>query len=141
MSDPPEDREAALLAAVVPLIHTRMDRLDQAAPMLRFLFVSDDNFHVDPDDAARILKPDARPVLSAARESLAALPQWELPAIEQALRSSLIEGLGLKPRLAFGPVRVAVTGGRVSPPLFESLELLGRESTLLRLQRSVEALS
>jgi glutamyl-tRNA synthetase len=50
------------------------------------------------------------------------------------LRSSLVEGLGLKPKLAFGPVRVAATGRRVSPPLFESLELLGRDRTLRRLR-------
>ncbi|NLC99100.1 MAG: glutamate--tRNA ligase, partial [Actinomycetales bacterium] len=53
--------------------------------------------------------------------------------IEGALRAALIEGLELKPRLAFGPVRVAVTGSRISPPLFESLELLGRDLTLARL--------
>jgi glutamyl-tRNA synthetase len=52
------------------------------------------------------------------------------------LRAALVDGLGLKPKLAFGPVRVAVTGRRVSPPLFESLELLGRVRTLARLERA-----
>jgi glutamyl-tRNA synthetase len=50
------------------------------------------------------------------------------------VRAALIEGLGLKPKLAFGPVRVAATGRRISPPLFESLELLGRESSLARIE-------
>ena len=54
-------------------------------------------------------------------------------AIEEALRSALVDGLGLKPRNAFGPVRVAITGSTVSPPLFESMELLGRERSLARL--------
>ena len=56
------------------------------------------------------------------------------PLTPGALRSALIEGLGLKPRLAFGPVRVAVTGKKISPPLFESLELLGRTSALARIE-------
>ena len=63
----------------------------------------------------------------------AALDDWTTERIEEALRAALIEGLGLKPRNAFGPVRVAVTGRRISPPLFESLELLGREESLARL--------
>ena len=61
------------------------------------------------------------------------LPEFDHEAIETALRAALVEGLGLKPRLAFGPVRAAVTGRRISPPLFESLELLGRDSTLARI--------
>lgn len=140
VTDPPDARQEEILAAAVPLIHTRMDRLDQALPMVEFLFVSDEDFALDPQDAEKVLKPDSLPVLQAAHEALAALPAWELAAIEQALRSSLIDGLGIKPKLAFGPVRVAVTGRRISPPLFESLELLGRESSLLRLQRSIDAL-
>ena len=61
------------------------------------------------------------------------LDAWTTEAIDEALRAALVEGLGLKPRNAFGPVRVAVTGRRISPPLFESLELLGREVSLARL--------
>jgi glutamyl-tRNA synthetase len=69
----------------------------------------------------------------SAHEALSSLPSWETPAIEEALRDALVERLGLKPRNAFGAVRVAVTGHRISPPLFESLELLGRERALARL--------
>jgi glutamyl-tRNA synthetase len=65
---------------------------------------------------------------------LAALAEWDTAAIEAALRERLVDGMGLKPRNAFGPVRVAVTGSRISPPLFESLELLGRERSLARLE-------
>ena len=62
------------------------------------------------------------------------------PAIEAALRAKLVDELGVKPKFAFGPARVAVTGSRVSPPLFESMEVLGRESTLARLARLAERL-
>jgi glutamyl-tRNA synthetase len=70
--------------------------------------------------------------------ALADLPTWATADIEAALRSSLVEGLGLKPKVAFGAVRVAVTGRRVSPPLFESLELLGRDRTLSRLRAGLD---
>ena len=75
--------------------------------------------------------------MRAAYDALSGLGEWTTAAIEAALRAALVEGLGLKPRNAFGPVRVAVTGSRVSPPLFESLELLGRERSLKRLQAAL----
>jgi glutamyl-tRNA synthetase len=62
------------------------------------------------------------------------------PELEAALRAALIDSLGLKPKVAFGAVRVAVTGRRVSPPLFESMQLLGRERTLARLGRAAAAI-
>jgi glutamyl-tRNA synthetase len=96
--------------------------------MLGFLFVDAADFtrHDEIDDAGR-------DVVRAAHDALAGLATWSTAAIEEALRSALVEGLGLKPRLAFGPVRIAATGRKVSPPLFESLELLGRERSLARL--------
>jgi glutamyl-tRNA synthetase len=137
---PPTPDQVATLAGVVPLIHTRMDTLDQAPPMIAFLFTPDSAFTVDELDAQRALTPDARPVLEAAVATLTELSDWRTAAIELALRGALIEGLSLKPKVAFGPVRVAVTGRRISPPLFESLELLGRHSTLTRLDRALAAL-
>ncbi|MFM8352731.1 MAG: glutamate--tRNA ligase, partial [Actinomycetales bacterium] len=79
------------------------------------------------------LLADGGHALSAAQSALAELPEWTTPAIEAALRSSLIDGLGLKPKVAFTPIRIAITGRRVSPPLFESLEILGQPETLRRL--------
>jgi glutamyl-tRNA synthetase len=76
----------------------------------------------------------AGPVLAEARDTLAAVEPFRAEAIETALRG-LAERLGLKPREAFGPIRAAVTGSRVSPGLFESLELLGRDESLARLSR------
>jgi glutamyl-tRNA synthetase len=78
------------------------------------------------------------PMLAAAGEALAALEPFEAAAIEVALRDAA-DGLGLKPRQAFQPVRVAVTGSKVSPGLFESIELLGREATLSRLRAAATA--
>ena len=62
---------------------------------------------------------------------------FEAAGIEAALREALVEGLGLKPKHAFGPLRVAVTGRTISPPLFESMELLGRDVTLARLEAAI----
>jgi glutamyl-tRNA synthetase len=78
-----------------------------------------------------------RGVVKAAHDALAGLPDWTTAAIEDALRVALVEGLELKPRNAFGPVRIAVTGRKVSPPLFESLELLGRDRSLSRLSAAL----
>ena len=72
--------------------------------------------------------------MAAAEGAIAAITEWKLEEIEGALRLALIEGLALKPKNAFTPVRVAVTGARISPPLFESIELLGKERTLERLK-------
>ncbi|MDP4013294.1 MAG: glutamate--tRNA ligase [Candidatus Nanopelagicales bacterium] len=125
----------------VPLIAERLDTLGQAAPMLEFLFVDEDQFRVDPDDATKVLGEAAGPVLEASRSALAELPEWSHDSIERVLRDRLVDGLGLKPKLAFGPVRVAVTGRRISPPLFESLEILGRESAIRRLDLAIAAVT
>jgi glutamyl-tRNA synthetase len=110
-----------------------LETLGQASDMIRFLFV--EQVEVDPDDAAKILGADsgAAGVLAAAEQALVSVDSWTTESIEAALRTALIDGLGLKPKVAFGPVRLAVTGRRISPPLFESLELLGRESGIARI--------
>ena len=134
VATPPSADQAALIEAAAPLIQTRIGRLTEAVGMLSFLFAGDDGgFKVEPEDAERFLTPDALPVLQAAEVALAGVEPWTHEAIEAALKDALIERLGLKPRVAFAPVRVAVTGKRVSPPLYESIELLGRERTLHRL--------
>jgi glutamyl-tRNA synthetase len=88
---------------------------------------------MDPEDAEKVLTEQGRDVLRAAREALTNLPEFTAEPIQHALRAALVDGLGIKPKFAFAPVRVAVTGRRVSPPLFESMELLGREESLRRL--------
>ncbi|HEY9336876.1 MAG TPA: glutamate--tRNA ligase family protein, partial [Kribbella sp.] len=132
----PSEEQLAVLHAAVPLVQERMNTLSESPDMLGFLFVSDEAFSIDPDAAAKVLTGDAGAVLEATSKALSELGEWKTEAIEQALRASLIEGLGLKPKNAFGPVRVAISGRRISPPLFESLELLGRDKSLHRLERA-----
>jgi glutamyl-tRNA synthetase len=117
-------------------VQERMNSLSESVDMLGFLFVADDAFTVDPDAAGKVLTGDAGAVLEASVKALSNLSDWTTEAIEAALRASLIEGLGLKPKNAFGPVRVAISGRRISPPLFESLELLGRDRSLHRLEHA-----
>jgi glutamyl-tRNA synthetase len=130
----PTPQQRDLVLAATPLVNERMQVLSEAEGMLGFLLVDEADFAVDPDDAAKVLTGDAAAVLSAAVTALSGLNTWATADIEAALRASLVEGLGLKPKVAFGAVRVAVTGRRVSPPLFESLELLGRDRSLARLR-------
>jgi glutamyl-tRNA synthetase len=132
----PEQQELLLEAA--PLVHERMTTLGESVEMLGFLFVSERNFTRDPADVQKLLNDDGRAVAKAAHDALAGVENWTTEAIEEALRQALVEELGLKPRHAFGPVRVAVTGRRISPPLFESLELLGRQRSLARLADAME---
>jgi len=141
VATPASDAEARLIAASAPLIQERIATLTEAPEMLGFLFADEASFTIDPQDAAKVLTPDAEPVLAAAEEALAGLEPWTTGAIEGALRGALLEdGLGLKPRVAFGgAVRVAVTGRRIGPPLFESIELLGRGRTLDRLAQAAAA--
>lgn len=132
-NDVPRPSERALLAAAAPLVQERVSLLGEVPGMVGFLFTPDDELEIEPDARAS-LGDDAAGVLDAGVSALEALADFTPAAIEEALRAALIDGLGLKPRTAFGPLRVAVSGRRVSPPLFESMELLGRESTLTRLR-------
>jgi len=81
------------------------------------------------------LQDSAAAVLDATLEALSALENWRIESLESTLRETLVENLGILPRHAFGPLRVAISGRRVSPPLFESLEVLGRESSIARLEQ------
>jgi glutamyl-tRNA synthetase len=132
------DEQRSLLARAAPLVHERMTTLGEAVDMLGFLFADERSFERDPVDAEKLLDENGRGVVKAASAALAELPTWDTASIEEALRNALVEGLGLKPRNAFGPVRVAITGRRVSPPLFESMELLGRDRSLDRLVSAQE---
>jgi glutamyl-tRNA synthetase len=132
VSDPPTAEQDRVLRAIAPMAQERMVVLSEAVGLLRFLFV--DEVEIEPAAAAKQLAgPEAAEVLDAATTALRELPEWTTADIETALKDALVEGLGRKPRQAFGPVRVAVSGRTVSPPLYESIELLGRDRTLSRL--------
>ena len=142
--DPPDAEQVSVVTAAAPLIQERIAKLTEAPGMLGFLLVAEAGFAVDAQDAAKVLGvADAAPVLTAALAALTGIApgSWRAGGIEESLRAALIEGLGLKPRAAFGPVRVAVTGRRVSPPLFESVELLGRDRTLTRLSAALQSIA
>jgi len=130
VSDPPQPAQQELLEAATPLIQERISTLSEAVDMLGFLFRADADILIEPDAG---LSAASGPALDAATEALSALPTFDRIAVEQALRAALVDRLGLKPRQAFAPVRAAITGRRISPPLFESIELLGRDATLARL--------
>jgi len=137
VSDPLSDADAQLLEQAMPLVAERINKLTEAVEMLDFLFVEEAAFTVDPADAEKLLNDDGRAVVRRALDKLEGLTEWSTAAIQDALQAELVEAMGLKPRNAFGPVRVAVTGRRISPPLFESMELLGRERSLGRLQSAL----
>src|SRR6478609_2396736 len=137
VSDPVSDADAQLLEQAMPLVAERINKLTESVDMLGFLFVSEDDFAVDPADAEKLLNDDGRAVVRRAMLKLETLTEWSTAAIQEALQAELVEAMGLKPRNAFGPVRVAISGRRVSPPLFESMELLGRDRSLARLQSAL----
>jgi len=133
VAEPPTAEQRHTLEAIAPLAQERMIVLSDAVGLLGFLFTED--VEIDPAAAEKQLGgADAAEVLDAAAAALGGLPEWTAPAIETALKGALVDGLGRKPRQAFGPVRVAVSGRTVSPPLYESIELLGQGRTLARLR-------
>ncbi|MFH5823956.1 glutamate--tRNA ligase [Georgenia sp. AZ-5] len=127
------EREREILDAAAPLVQERMTLLGEAPGMLGFLFRDDADVTIE-DDARKALRPEAADVLDASVAALENLDGFGAEATEQALRAAIVDGMGIKPKFAFAPLRTAVTGRRVSPPLFESMEILGRESTLARLR-------
>ena len=129
ITEPPTADQLRLLAGGAPLVQERITVLSEAVGMLGFLFVADDVFEPDAEAAAKNLNAAAVPALAAAVASLEPVEHWHGDDIKEALETALIGELGLKPRNAYAPLRVAVTGRTVSPPLFESMELLGRERT------------
>jgi glutamyl-tRNA synthetase len=126
------DAEIAVVKAALPIIQERIVTLAEVPAMLNFLFVKD--FTVAEDCISKVNDEAAKAVLARSESELAKLSTWTHDSIEAALRSSLIEELGLKPRIAFGAVRIATTGSNISPPLFESMELLGKEVSLQRIK-------
>ncbi|MBD8080413.1 glutamate--tRNA ligase [Cellulosimicrobium arenosum] len=127
-------RHRDLLTAAAPLVQERMVLLGESVGMLGFLFTPDDVLEVE-EDARKGLKESAPQVVDAAVAALTGLDDFTAEPIQAALTAAIVEDLEIKPRLAFTPLRAAVSGRRVSPPLFESMELLGKGSTLARLAR------
>jgi len=127
--------ELALVKQALPIIQERIATLAEIPPMLKFLFVKD--FAVDADSLPKISDAQSKEVLKVSYEKLQTLSDWTHESIEGVLRAALIDGMTLKPRIAFGAVRIAVTGSHISPPLFESMQLLGREKSLARIKAAL----
>jgi len=126
-------RENEILDAAAPLVQERIGLLGEAAEMMEFLFKSDEEIEIE-EKALKGMPANLVEVVDASIAALESVQEWNAENIQDALRVKLIDELELKPRQAFGPARVAVSGKRVSPPLFESMEILGRESSLKRLR-------
>jgi glutamyl-tRNA synthetase len=134
IGETPTDAERELIVAAAPLIQERIGLLGEAPGMLGFLFLGDADVEYE-EDALKSLPANAGEVLAASLGALELVPvsEFTTDAAQTALAAALIDGLGLKPRVAYGPLRVALSGRRVSPPLFESMELLGKAVTIARL--------
>ncbi len=126
-----------LLGKAVNLIQERMETLSQAVGMLRFLLVAEEEFSIERTDQNLVQSAESKAVLQKALENLTQNQNWTTQVLHDELNELLVQQLGLKPRLAFTPLRVAITGRRVSPPLFESMELLGKQSCLSRIQKAL----
>ena len=128
--------EQRIVRAGAPLIQTRVQVLSEAKGMLGFFFTLDDELVIE-EDALKTLRPGSDEVLAKTIEVVGGLDEANFTAevLQDSLRSALVEEMGVKPRLAFTPARVAVSGRRVSPPLFESMEILGKPATVARLER------
>ena len=125
------DSEIALVKAALPIIQERIVKLDEVPQMLKFLFVK--KFAVEAECVSKITDSVSKDILKRSLKELEPLTTWNHDSIEAALRASLIEDMGLKPRIAFTAIRIATTGSTISPPLFESMELLGKEASLARI--------
>lgn len=139
----PTPAEQAMLVAAAPLVQERMQLLGDAPGLLGFLFTDRVTYQ---DDALASLPANATEVLRASVAALEGVPDtaFTAAAVQDALAAALVApvadgGLGLKPRVAYGPLRVAVSGRRVSPPLFESMELLGKAESVRRLGALADA--
>ena len=142
LSDTPSAQELAILGRAAPLVQERIQLLGQAPDLLGFLFVSGSALHYDADAMAGI-GDSAGEIIAESIGAVQLVPEseWAHEAIQDVLREALVDGLALKPRVAYTPLRTAISGRRVSPPLFESMEILGKAETIARLDRFSTTLS
>lgn len=130
----PADYPAEKFAIAAELVQTRIKVLSEAWDLLKFLVIADEDLVLNEKAAKKNLKETAIEPLDAGIAALEAVEEWTTANIEAALHKALIEDLELKPRVAFGALRMGISGEAISPPLFESMELLGKESTMVRLR-------
>ncbi|OFS25514.1 MULTISPECIES: glutamate--tRNA ligase [unclassified Brevibacterium] len=129
----PTERQLEVLRQAVPLVQTRMNLLSEAPDLMSFLFVDEDKFELH-EDGLKTLRETAPEVLRASIEVLDPLEDFTAETLQAVLKTKLVEEMEIKPRFAFGPLRTALSGRRISPPLFESMEILGKDVTMGRLR-------
>ena len=132
----PSVREQEILEQAAPLIQERITVLSEASGMIGFLFSEDISFE---EDALAQLAEGSGAIAKQAADAIRDLTNFTTDEIQAALSAALIEKAELKPRVAFGVVRTAISGRRVTPPLFESMEILGKSTTLARLEAFAQA--
>jgi glutamyl-tRNA synthetase len=133
LSTPPTPAQLEILGKGAPLIQERITVLGEAKDMLGFLFTDSSKITID-EDARKGLPEKAKQIVAAAIAAISDLDDFTTDALHDLLNKVLVEDMGEKPKNAFGPLRTAITGRRVSPPLFESMEILGKAETLARLE-------
>jgi glutamyl-tRNA synthetase len=133
LSTPPTPAQLEILGKGAPLIQERITVLGEAKDMLGFLFTDSSKITID-EDARKGLPENAKQIVAAATAAISDLDVFTTDALHDLLNKVLVEDMGEKPKNAFGPLRTAITGRRVSPPLFESMEILGKAETLARLE-------
>ena len=132
------EHDKQVIRRAVPLISPRLTLLKDALGKVRFLLT--DEVAIDADARTKV-EADARAVLPQAIEALESIPEFTAESIHDALTAVLVDQLGYKKKTAFAPIRVAITGVLVSPPLFESMEILGRDVSLDRLRAFAASMS
>ena len=133
ISEPATEGQLEILANAAPLIQERITVLGESVGMLSFLYVTSKDIVME-EDAKKALPDNAKAIVAAALEALQGLDDFSTDAIHDLMNQVLVESMGEKPRNAFGPLRTAISGRKVSPPLFESMEILGKAETLARLE-------
>ena len=133
LATPPTSAQLEILAKAAPLIQERITVLGEAIGMLGFLFTDSSKITIE-EDALKGLPENSKQIVVAAIDAISALDDFTTDALHDALNKVLVEDMGEKPKNAFGPLRTAISGRRVSPPLFESMEILGKAETLARLE-------
>lgn len=138
--EPMHEGHEDVVRAATPIIKERLVTLDEALEKIRFLFITNEELTFD-ETAVSKLKENAGEVVESAISVLDTIDDWTTENIEAALREDLVGKLGIKPRFAFNPVRLGTSGQQVSPPLFESLDILGKDESLARLKKFAAFLS
>jgi glutamyl-tRNA synthetase len=129
----PNQQDLELLSSLIPLIQERIKVLSETPGMIGFMFQKSSAPSLDEDGLAS-LPANAKEIIEAAINTLNEQAEFNTAEIQAVLSAALVEGLGEKPRNAFGPIRTAISGRRVTPLLFECMELLGKQESLARLE-------